>query len=47
MQFNNYITLPKNFTEWTNLNEGAEHIEIELIKSEATETILYDQEIDL
>lgn len=34
--FSKYISLPRNCTEWTNQNEGADRINIEYLPSEKT-----------
>ena len=40
--FSDYIKIPSNSTEWSSQNEGVDRINIELIKSEATQTLVYD-----
>ena len=37
-----YVRLPYNCTEWTNLNEGSEMFNITYKPTEETETFMYD-----
>ena len=47
LKLNRYIKLPSNTTLWQNTNEGQGRIKIEYVPTEATETLIYDQSLDL
>ena len=47
IQMSKAIRLPKNYTEWTEKNEGSEKIKIEYMPTEETLTYLYDVDIEV
>lgn len=47
MEFNKFIAAPRNMTNWSSRNEGAERIKIWLLLSDETEALLEEQELNI
>ena len=47
VRFSRDIALPTNCSHWSNLNEGKKRLQVEYLPSENTQTILYDQDLQI
>lgn len=47
VNFNRYIVLPEDMSQWTSQNEGADRLSIKLDLSEETEELLHDLELNI